>query len=253
MVRGQPGRRQAAALAVAGLVLLPMIVWYSGYWPMTQWLVDTDGSVVGYPPFSFPLSVVAFYNVVLDEFAYRVVFGWPDGLTLLLLPLEHADATLSRMQRQFCLTVLGAADALAFSLTALVLIGLGRRHPYEARRGKEVVVEAVSRQWVFRGAVLQSLFTMGFLLWTGLMFFQFGPLIAGTPMYAGLILPVIGLLNLFGVVGLFLAVAWFAWCTEPRRYRRRFIITGAVGLVFAGFLPGLVMLIGAARTHSEPE
>jgi hypothetical protein len=253
MVRGQPRRRQAAALAVAGLVVVPMIVWYSGYWPMTQWFADTDVSVVGYPPFSFPMSVVSSYNPVLDEFAYRAVLGWPDGLTLLQLPLEHVDATLSRMQRQFCLTVLGAADALAFSLTALVLIGLGRRHPHEARRGKGVAMEAVSRQWVFRGAVLQSLFTMGFLLWTGLMFFQFGPLIAGIPMYAGLILPVIDLLSLFGVVGLFRAVAWFAWCDEPRRYRRRFIITGAVGLVLAGFLPGLVTLIGIAKRHSEPQ
>ena len=191
---------------------------------MTQSFADTNAAVMGHPPFSFPMSMASSYNLMLDEFAYRVVLGWPDGFTLIQLPLEHADATLSRMQRQVCLTVLGAADALSFSLTAVALIGLGRRRSQEAKRGKGVVAEAASRQWILGGAVLQSLFAIGFLSWTAFMFLQFGPLIAILPMYAGLFLPTIGVLNLFGVIGLFLAVAWFSWRDEPGRYRTRVLI-----------------------------
>jgi len=86
MTRGQLRRRQAAALVVAGLVTVPTIVWYSGYWPMTQSFADTNVAGMGYSLFTFPMSMASSYNLMLDEFAYRVVLGWPDGFTLIQLP-----------------------------------------------------------------------------------------------------------------------------------------------------------------------
>jgi hypothetical protein len=59
-----------------------------------------------------------------------------------------------------------------------------------------------------------------------------------------------GLFTVMGVLGLVFMILWFAWRSHPSHHRVGLIVTGILGLILAGFLPGLLALIGGAIAPS---
>jgi hypothetical protein len=51
-------------------------------------------------------------------------------------------------------------------------------------------------------------------------------------------------------LGLVFMILWFVWRSHPSRHRTGLILTGVLGLILAGFLPGLLALIGGAIVPS---
>jgi hypothetical protein len=56
-----------------------------------------------------------------------------------------------------------------------------------------------------------------------------------------------------GVLGLVFMILWFVWRSHPSRHKTGLIVTGIFGLLFAGFLPGLLAVIGGAIAPSAHE
>ena len=56
-----------------------------------------------------------------------------------------------------------------------------------------------------------------------------------------------------GVVGLIFSILWFNWRHSPSEHKTGLIVTGILGLLLAGFLPGLFALIGGATAPSPTE
>jgi hypothetical protein len=55
------------------------------------------------------------------------------------------------------------------------------------------------------------------------------------------------------VLSLIFTIVWFMWRAQPSQHRVGLIITGILGLIFTGFLPGLLVLIGGAIAKTEPK
>jgi MFS family permease len=76
---------------------------------------------------------------------------------------------------------------------------------------------------------------------------------------ADLILIAQGMWGLFGylaigaVLSLFFTILWFMWRGQPSQHRVGLIITGIIGLILTGFLPGLLALIGGALAKEKSE
>lgn len=56
-----------------------------------------------------------------------------------------------------------------------------------------------------------------------------------------------------GVIGLTFAILWLNWRHYPSEHKTGLIVSGILGLLFAGFIPGLLALIGGAITPSPSE
>ncbi|MFX1300927.1 MAG: zinc ribbon domain-containing protein [Promethearchaeota archaeon] len=55
-----------------------------------------------------------------------------------------------------------------------------------------------------------------------------------------------GYLAIAASLSLFFTIFWLMWRSQPSQHRVGLIITGIIGLVLTGFLPGLLALIGGA-------
>jgi len=53
------------------------------------------------------------------------------------------------------------------------------------------------------------------------------------------------------VVALVFSILWLRWRSTPSQHKVGLIVTGILGLIFAGFLPGLLVLIAGAIASSE--
>jgi hypothetical protein len=62
-----------------------------------------------------------------------------------------------------------------------------------------------------------------------------------------------GLFAVMACSGLVFMILWFVWRSHPSRHKTGLIVTGIFGLLFAGFLPGLLVLIGGAIAPSARE
>lgn len=58
-------------------------------------------------------------------------------------------------------------------------------------------------------------------------------------------------LMVLGILGLVFGTYWFRWRHTPTDYKEKLILTGIVALIFAGVLPGLLVLIGGAIVPGE--
>jgi hypothetical protein len=55
-----------------------------------------------------------------------------------------------------------------------------------------------------------------------------------------------GYMAIAAVLSLFFTIFWLMWRGQPSQHRVGLIITGIIGLILTGFLPGLLALIGGA-------
>jgi polyferredoxin len=58
-------------------------------------------------------------------------------------------------------------------------------------------------------------------------------------------------LMVLGILGLFFGLNWLRWRHTPMDYKQQLILTGILALIFAGFIPGLLVLIAGAIIPEE--
>ena len=54
-----------------------------------------------------------------------------------------------------------------------------------------------------------------------------------------------GIYLIFGIFGLILALLWMRWRSDIAGHKTALMVTGILGLILGGGLPGLLVLIGA--------
>lgn len=121
--------------------------------------------------------------------------------------------------------------------------------------------EGTSKTLVLIAAVLQLIFFFVLGAMTALLAFTLAVLPTIPPSELPPGFPVADLMNvmmdmviLFGVMTVFaiiFAIIWFMWRSDPSQHKVGLIITGILGLLFSGFIPGLLVLIAGAITPKE--
>ncbi|MFW9934959.1 MAG: hypothetical protein ACFFDU_05575 [Candidatus Thorarchaeota archaeon] len=106
--------------------------------------------------------------------------------------------------------------------------------------------EGTVRTLVLVGAILQFLFIIYYLYMILFWLPNLLPLII--PPEVEWIIPLLMgvyyfIYAIFIVIGIILAIIWLLWRTTPLTHRTGLIVTGILGLLFAGFIPGLLVLI----------
>ncbi len=64
---------------------------------------------------------------------------------------------------------------------------------------------------------------------------------------------VVSVLVVITILTLIFSILWLMWRKDPIKHRAGLIVTGILGLIFGGVLPGLLALIGGAIAKPEPE
>ncbi len=80
-------------------------------------------TVIYFVPATYPLAIVGFHDVDAMQFQFRIVLGWPDGLTLLAPGLQDDQSEFMRVQRISHGTILWFMTFVA-SLTMVVILEL---------------------------------------------------------------------------------------------------------------------------------
>lgn len=109
---------------------------------------------------------------------------------------------------------------------------------------------------VLVAAIIQIIFSLFNVVLGGFSFVILLPIMVD-PLFWALMFPFVLsslIVNLvFGLIGLIFAVFWFNWRENPSNHKTGLIVTGIFALIFAGFIPGLLALIGGAITPSPSE
>ncbi len=109
--------------------------------------------------------------------------------------------------------------------------------------------ESTASSLVFAGAIIQLVFAIIFFVIAGFVAILLVPFLANplfAPFGGSIILIVVGVLGILGIIDLFFAISWFNWRHEPSAHKTGLIVTGIIGLIFTGFIAGLLVLIGGA-------
>ncbi|MHA2314789.1 MAG: zinc ribbon domain-containing protein [Candidatus Hermodarchaeia archaeon] len=86
------------------------------------------------------------------------------------------------------------------------------------------------------------------LMFMGLMFDPFMMGLMGPFLFLTL-----GVNVVMGIIGLIFGILWLNWRHFPSEHKTGLIVSGILGLLFAGFLPGLLALIAGGITPSPSE
>lgn len=61
----------------------------------------------------------------------------------------------------------------------------------------------------------------------------------------GMMIPIMQILYIVeSIIGIIMVILWLRWRKEPARYKTGLLVTGIIALIFTGFVPGLLVLIG---------
>ncbi len=71
--------------------------------------------------------------------------------------------------------------------------------------------------------------------------------------YFGAALGITIFLGVATILSLVFTILWFQWRHQPSQHKAGLIVSGIFGLLFTGFLPGLLALIGGAIGPRQPE
>lgn len=107
-----------------------------------------------------------------------------------------------------------------------------------------------SRTLILIGGILQIILSVILIILGGFAIFGIfysSMMFGGGP--SGLQLFIAGMVPM-GIAGIVLASFWFRWRANPGEHKTTLIITGVV-CIFAGFLGGLLTLIGGAMAPTE--
>jgi hypothetical protein len=92
------------------------------------------------------------------------------------------------------------------------------------------------------GAIFQLLASIIILFLGGAGFLI--PIIFGATLDLWLLIPAFFFIG--GIISLVFTILWLSWRHDPSANKTALIVTGILGLIFGGFLPGLFVLIGGA-------
>jgi hypothetical protein len=92
-------------------------------------------------------------------------------------------------------------------------------------------------------AILQLIMSLGV---ASIMFIMILPLFGLDPFLWSFLWVVMVLPMALGLIGIIFAILWFSWRKEPSRHKTGLIVSGVLGLLFAGLIPGLLALIAGA-------
>ena len=113
--------------------------------------------------------------------------------------------------------------------------------------------EGTASTLVLVAGILQLILSIVFFALFGVMLIPLLPFLSlflSMPGGIFILLPVF-LFIIFGLFGLILAFLWLMWRKEPSAHKGGLIVSGILGLIFAGLIPGLLALIGGAMAPSE--
>lgn len=86
-----------------------------------------------FAPSCFPFTIVGFHDFENQQFAYRIVFGWPDGIPILLFELMDDQSEFMNEQRFKCSIILGLLSLLGALLAVFGIFtleaGIKQRSP----------------------------------------------------------------------------------------------------------------------------
>ncbi|MHA3964465.1 MAG: hypothetical protein AM325_013100 [Candidatus Thorarchaeota archaeon SMTZ1-45] len=112
-----------------------------------------------------------------------------------------------------------------------------------------------ARKWVLAGAVLQF-FVGSFRTLLGIIFMldygirmNLDPNDPSLPLLGG----ITSYLFLGALIGLILLLLWFILATNPGRFQKAISVTGIIGMLMSGILPGLLVFNGGRKARSQPE
>lgn len=92
------------------------------------------------------------------------------------------------------------------------------------------------------GAIFQLLASIIILFLGGAGFLL--PIIFGGTIDLWILIPAFFFIG--GIISLVFTILWLNWRHDPSAHKTALIITGILGLVLGGFLPGLFVIIGGA-------
>ncbi|MFX1318369.1 MAG: hypothetical protein ACFE9D_08505 [Promethearchaeota archaeon] len=117
-----------------------------------------------------------------------------------------------------------------------------------------MVEEGTIRAFVLVGTILQFLMIVYYLYLILFWIPRLLPLIIppGYEWLINILMPIYyGIFAVFIIIGFILAIIWLFWRSDPLPHRTGLIITGILGLLFAGFIPGIIVLVAGAITPTE--
>ncbi|MFX1575645.1 MAG: hypothetical protein ACFFCF_00575 [Promethearchaeota archaeon] len=109
--------------------------------------------------------------------------------------------------------------------------------------------EGTARTLVTIGAWLQLIFWLIGIAGIVLTFMMFLPF--WDPLIMIVFLMAVAIYILITIFGIIFFILWFRWRHDPSAHKTGLIVTGILGLIFGGVLPGLLVLIGGAIAPSE--
>jgi uncharacterized membrane protein YuzA (DUF378 family) len=109
--------------------------------------------------------------------------------------------------------------------------------------------EGTARTLVTIGAWLQLIFWLIGIAAIALTFMMFLPF--WDPLIMIIFLMTVAFYILITIFGIIFFILWFRWRHDPSAHKTGLIVTGILGLLFGGVLPGLLILIGGAIAPSE--
>jgi hypothetical protein len=108
--------------------------------------------------------------------------------------------------------------------------------------------EGTAQTLVNVGAYLQLIFFIVFLIMGIWNLYTLLPLMADPlffMIFGILFFMVAGIYLVFGIFGLIWTILWWRWRHDIPGHKTGLLVTGILGLILAGGLPGLLVLIGA--------
>ncbi|MFW9934037.1 MAG: hypothetical protein ACFFDU_00725 [Candidatus Thorarchaeota archaeon] len=109
--------------------------------------------------------------------------------------------------------------------------------------------EGTARTLVTIGAWLQLIFWLIGIAGIAFTFMMFLPF--WDPLIMIVFLMAVAFYILITIFGIIFFILWFRWRHDPSAHKTGLIVTGILGLIFSGVLPGLLVLIGGAIAPSE--
>ncbi len=109
--------------------------------------------------------------------------------------------------------------------------------------------EGTARTLVTIGAWLQLIFWIIGLAMIAFTFLLFLPI--WDPLIMMVFFISIAFYLLISIFGIIFFILWFRWRHDPSAHKTGLIVTGILGLIFGGFIAGLLVLIGGIIAPSN--
>ena len=115
-------------------------------------------------------------------------------------------------------------------------------------------VETASTLTLVAG-ILQIVFSIILIFIGGIMALLFLPLLMDPyfMMIMGYFLMIFMIYPIMGVIGLIFGIIWLNWRQSPGAHKTGLIVSGVLGMLMVGFVPGLLALIAGAIVPSSSE